>query len=546
MQATREDLFHRAWNYRLLEEIVKLFSDNLEGFLRHETLRYQWVRYLPTHPVSDEFWEFFQRNLLEMLKTREAFISRTGLIRKPGMLRILTGSFKDDSGEPLLPECHCLDHKVWYLAQEYTAFDVPILHALGVGIEQFSDIECIDFLDCDLRKSISLLDTVPADSTWQTKLANILLRALDNEKLSERVRNMRLIRLRSGRRSKLVLHRRIYFPSCNGIDIPHDLALNLVDPHALIDQSRLKLFCRLGVSDCHPSTVLKQIQKASSSDAWSLANSVEHIKFVYWNHAELDLDNIRLAILSTDLQLLNPQSDMGGWVYSPTSTSEYGAAQVLDYDPMAPCPEELLNAVRFVHPKYYEVLESCEQRQNKSGAEWLNSYFGIKTIPQLQGRTPPGLTWVEVSSEVRYIVKKKPHLLFGVLKQSWRPTPPDTAWQTEFKKLNVKIPIIGLEESKPLNSVFLPHPRLKVIATMLGFEHDLGFVKELENMNDDDASGWSFLRCLNIGTEDNFDFWAALLRKGWERKTPDRQAIAKIYSHLMGHFPTPAHENALR
>ncbi|ESZ98908.1 hypothetical protein SBOR_0766 [Sclerotinia borealis F-4128] len=57
----RENVVDSAWNKRLLEEVVTTFRsaiDGPNGFLEHDTLRYSWVRYIPTDSIADDFWGF--------------------------------------------------------------------------------------------------------------------------------------------------------------------------------------------------------------------------------------------------------------------------------------------------------------------------------------------------------------------------------------------------------------------------------------------------------------------------------------------------------
>jgi hypothetical protein len=104
--------------------------DSVEELLRHPTLKYHWVRYIPSEPIADDFWGRLQRNIVEELRSRPLFISESNNYLQPTRLRIISGRFRGSDKKPLLPNIG--DGSSAYISEEYDHYlDVPVLRKLG-------------------------------------------------------------------------------------------------------------------------------------------------------------------------------------------------------------------------------------------------------------------------------------------------------------------------------------------------------------------------------------------------------------------------------
>ena len=494
------------------------------------------MRYLSTSHIPDDIWGRLQRRLVDTLKHRRAFVSLDEEEYSPRYLRIVPTSLRDHSGEPLLPNCTCADHSCRYLSEIYDRdLDLPILQ--HIGVETLSIQEFINRVECDLKDDESRMRTTPVESAWHTKIAKVLTKAMDVPENWNRISRLPLIPLTKGTWVR-PLNASIFFPTCRGTDIPSDLPLNLVDPQTLENQARETLFKRLGISECHPERIFPLIEQACKSNNWTLAAAVQHLKFVFWNHDELPPQDISIMAVSMDNVKFWPRTPSAGWIYRPNATGPYCAATVIGH----PIPEELRSNMHFLHPQYYEVLSSCERRRDKTGTEWLQNFLRIKTAPQLQRRDDLR----KVSSEVQYIARRKPHLLLGVLKQQWSNIRNAADWQKEFAELNVRIPVLRSEINRPLQSTYLPLPKLRSIVARLDLENDFGFVKELEEMCDYEAIGWNFISHFGVGVEEDFTFWVLMLRKAMEKEELDIKVASEIYLQLQNRCITERDQKALR
>lgn len=66
---------------RLLEQVAATFRNPIDGpngFIRHETLRYSWIRYIPVDAIADNFWILLKDRLIVELRTSKVFYSMDG------------------------------------------------------------------------------------------------------------------------------------------------------------------------------------------------------------------------------------------------------------------------------------------------------------------------------------------------------------------------------------------------------------------------------------------------------------------------------------
>ncbi|KAF1808780.1 hypothetical protein P152DRAFT_452583 [Eremomyces bilateralis CBS 781.70] len=465
-QASREDVSNCPWNRRILDEIVNLFlADTISGFLDQPTLKYSWLRYLTTNGVPDEFWGTLQNRLFSQLMNHNCFIplgDRGTTIARS--LRLVPTSLRDVENRPLLPECDCTTPHLHsrYVSSRYDAtLDIPILRKLG--LETLSTAKFIGLLRCDLKPNgYSRLRTTPVESRWHTYLSRSLLRAVaTSEQFAIGIKKLPLVPLLEDERWVPPFNASIYFPNCRGIDIPRDLPLSLVDPRALVNDERTKLFRELGVSECDPERIFPLLEQACRKDDWTMDKALDHLKFVFWNHADLPSrgQRISLMVVSTVFSKLVPDSSTG-WLYSPSSADSCGAANVIG----CPVPKQLEGKMLFLHPRYYEVFGACERRYDKTGIEWLEEFVQVRSIPE-----PRNKAGTAISEESKYLATQKAHsIALGVLKRQWSHVDLDIQWKADFQKL-ARVPILHSDDISPLSSTYLPLPKLKAIVDRLSF-----------------------------------------------------------------------------
>ncbi|KAF2188895.1 hypothetical protein K469DRAFT_748131 [Zopfia rhizophila CBS 207.26] len=243
-QASREDVFDSAWNNRLLWNITEVFLDNIDIFLKHDTLRHQWVRYIPIDSIADDFWGRLQRMIVDGVSNRHAFFSEANEgLWTPSSLTIVTEQYRDADGHPLLPDATTGGNR--YISETYDQrLDLPILEKLGT--ECMKTARFLDRLKQDLARDGSRMRVMRSDP-WHTKVANLLIRAARPKSYPKTVKTLPIVPLDNGQWVS-PHNASIFYPTTGGVQIPTDLGLSLVDASALNNESRRNLFSQLGVT----------------------------------------------------------------------------------------------------------------------------------------------------------------------------------------------------------------------------------------------------------------------------------------------------------
>jgi hypothetical protein len=511
-------------------------------------LKYQWIRYLSTENVPDEFWSRLFAKLFRKIKALENFFCDDDdweLI--PAQLRFVPMYLRDSHQKPLLPDWPNKDFGEAYISEKYDpVIDHPILRKLGV-----TDLSMNEFItrlahDLSLKRRFSFWKSKSNEDPWHEKIASVLLQAIEKQPGHKaRIDQIKLVPLiNSNRKWVPPRNASIFFPTCRGIDIPTDLELNLVAPQRLRWPAVMELFRQLGVSECAPERVFPDIKRACVSSNWTVASAVEHLKFVFWNHDRLLVQHNPVMIFSARNIKYWPHYDRSyinsaaNWFYNPGSKELYSAAVVIGQ----PLPEVLKSSMEFLHPLYFEAFNNIERRNDKTGPEWLEHYVQVKTIPQLQRRRD--LT--KVSFEVAYIARNNPQKLLGVLKANWQQARGSSVWQDDFRSLNVQVPILNSYNNLQLRNTYLPLPRLRSIVKRLGLKSNFGFIQELRDITDEDVGEWRFLNRFGVGMEEDMNFWINALKNARLALKMDVKVTSEIYTHIQRLCTTAEHESLLR
>ncbi|ATZ46359.1 hypothetical protein BCIN_01g09700 [Botrytis cinerea B05.10] len=524
-KASREDIVDSAWNRQLLVEVVATFRSAINdsnGFLKHDTLRYSWIRYIPTTTITDEFWGLLQPRLLDELCKSKFFFSMDGSLWTPDRLRVLQNADRDENRDPLLADTNA--GTTAYVSESYNASDITILEKMRA-----KHLDTEDFLQRlgeDLvRTHGSRMKTTPLNSSWHTRVADLLISRCCNESVKKEIQKLNIIPLDSGAWVR-PLNASIFFPTSGGIDIPKGLPLNLVDKKSLGNLSRKQLFGQLGVSVCSPERIFPLIEQRHFPPASEFADSdLQDIRFLFWHHEALASDYSISMWLWNGERLSPHKINEGGWIYCMESNHAYATIKIIDKS----IPLELKkdNHVRYPAESYYKALEACGVRSKRTGIQWLRS-LGIKETPQLRcRRNVPGS---QLSAEVKHIFNNLPKYTLGTLQANWSQYKETEPWDNFFKQK--KVPILASWAMMDLKDTYLPVPKLKGIASSLGLEESFGFLEELDGISEAEVSKWNFLKRFGVGLDENVSFWLRLLKQAKQKDSTNFSTVFRIYTSL--------------
>jgi len=274
----------------------------------------------------------------------------------PSQLRIVPNIYKFGPREPLLPD---LDngHSA-YISDKYNQdLDLPILRKLGAEVLTISEL--IVRLKYDLHRKQPRMHSMPSESDWQTRVADILTGAMDVAQYSSDIMLLPLIPLSKG---TWVVPRNasIFFPTSGGIDIPTDLPLNLVDGDTLRNPSRARLFSKLGVTECSPLRIfplIQQVYQAKWIHGISWQAHISHVKFLFWHHDKMPDKGVEIQFVRKVNELFNPRDTSAGWIYCPHAQGTYAAFSILGDD----ATKELKSKVQVLHPYYYDLVDKLDR-----------------------------------------------------------------------------------------------------------------------------------------------------------------------------------------
>ena len=503
-QANREDVVHTPRNEALLNGVAVAFRDAVIQFCKHAKLRYQWMRYLPSASISDQWWGELWNRISDQLRMTPILRPWSeGILYTPSQLRWLPSSYLDAIGQPLISD---LAHEL-YLSPRYLLDDRQILKRLGLRCIGWD--EAMDRLRVDHAKSTSKWRSITSDSDWRTRASDFLLQAFSAD--SDPCRNARtemkkmaLIPTADGRwvsPERLA----VYFPGSADVPVPTDLGFNLVHMAATRNASWQRLLVQLGVVECSSDSVIASIARRyikGAKPTITLQNSIAHSRYLYWN-----LPPEKLII------------DLGIWWFDhkmqPAPIEEH-----LYFDKLKGTDSlaELFNAresdgvslprydAHFLHPDYINAFDEKTSRHGRSWLSWLETKAGVRRNPGLYVR------WsTRLSKEFQYIAKYRSERLLWILKAFWS----IYGGQLELVEKDLRkceVQVEGTNMTQALDKTFLPLPKLKSLVEEYCVP-EFGFISISPQLHDDNAKDWRFLERLGIRIDDDVHFYVQALIK---------------------------------
>jgi len=388
--ANREDINSAAWNTALLGAAANAFPLAIQALIKaHPSLRYSWIRYLPTAELAKGQLHGFHDNLFRRLKATAILESRSGKMVTPSSLIFVPAKYRDPDGVPITLT---KTSEGVYLSPQYDDEDWKYLEILGV--KELTQAQFLAHLKTCLRErnASSPAKALLAErhQQWHSRLAAILLRVATPKEMED----LPVIPLRNG---TWVTSRdpAFFFNNRSGKttstsekseksekqqqqqqqqDVPKGIDIPVIDPRAAEDTDRHLLMTALGVKDFKEEDVAKLIVEAHRSrefrpEKLTVADLVGHAEFLYKTRflstldeksAEVDLwiaieDGRRLRASATYIRPDPP--DLGASKYlKPAKNSTYG----------------------FAHKAYLDAFETADE----DGHKWLQRALGMEVWPR--------------------------------------------------------------------------------------------------------------------------------------------------------------------
>ncbi|UNI18105.1 hypothetical protein JDV02_004396 [Purpureocillium takamizusanense] len=279
--SSREDVITTSKrNLNLLEWIAKTFVEAVLQFCEDSRLCYVWPSFLPSleeESSTSAFWSRLNNKIAEEIKATPVLRSRRRIdLRRIREVSILSDDARLADGTPVLETADDL-----FLSPEYSHSMTRILKPYGLKLLNF--FMFVDMVENDIHASDSKMRGRDTTEEWHTVVAKLLLRILANPDLWERLKRLDLIPLRDGNWVSS-LSSTVYFPEANGVMIPEDVDMNILEPRATSNQDRKALFKSLSVNEASIRMIRDSIlQKFTSlTQGPRLIRSFDaHLRFLY-------------------------------------------------------------------------------------------------------------------------------------------------------------------------------------------------------------------------------------------------------------------------
>lgn len=278
-------------NAAILDEVGRAFVEAVLKFSEHRTLQYQWMRFLPSFPSVD----LLRASQPEELRFRFVPKIKEALAETPALwsynhdklrliheLRIIPFDFKDSLDAPLFAD----SSRGSYLATGYAPGN-DTYALMSLGLQNLGVEDVMKRVQEDLDSAPSKLRGIDTPLDWHRLTAKFLLNSFMG-KCVPRLKLINFIPLDDGTFTS-ILDAPIYFPESDGMSIPTDIGLRLIERQAIKDNKpRSMLFSAVGVKNASVKEVrqliLDKYKKEESRSLITLEQSVAHIRYLYWTH----------------------------------------------------------------------------------------------------------------------------------------------------------------------------------------------------------------------------------------------------------------------
>ncbi|KAK8038632.1 hypothetical protein PG993_007043 [Apiospora rasikravindrae] len=312
--AARQDIVRDSLrNLSLLGGVADAFIEAVLQFCQHDTLRYQWMRYLPdkTEKTLGTLWT----SLIDRIETR---LRKSPVLEgrlRPRQLRLISDMYHiietvlDDEGNPLFEDIK--GDRI--ISSSYAKTDENLL--ISYGLKKVSGQDVLDLVRQDLAQGAnSRMHSRLATEGWHERAARLIhqLFTMKWQAGMAGFRELSLLPLDDGTWAS-ASSGTVYFAHAGTLEIP-PLRLRLISKNATTPNRKI-LFTDLGVQEATTGLVRELILRNYPDPglprpfAVSLTASKRHLKFLYLSHhlkGEEKTDYPRLALFDHEQKLCKP------------------------------------------------------------------------------------------------------------------------------------------------------------------------------------------------------------------------------------------------
>ncbi|RYO85206.1 hypothetical protein DL766_007003 [Monosporascus sp. MC13-8B] len=533
-QANREDIVTTSSrNLHLLDGLAETFVIAMRELCQHPRLKYRWMRYLPK--LSGYPWDPFWRKLVDKIKYRirdeEILILRdSASTKKIKDARRLAIRMCDKHGNPLIDDIP--GQSACYLSPSYEEGDLDMLD--DFGLQYMAQDELHRRVEYDLSRRTSRMRSSETDDDWHERAARCLDLSFEqgwDNRISE-LKEFKLIPLTNGQWVS-ANKSPVYFPATeNGLLIPEDLGLALVDPQAARMKNRRQLLTYLGVKYAPvEDTRNRVIQKYKTTDLveLDLETSLTHLRFLYLTHEknhEAGARSIELGLCDTDGAMHSTAHHF--YMVNKKRYGLWGLVNgVQNYF--------RFDDVHFVNEGYFINPPEKPEQHSLTWKVWFDKFLGVHTYPRLVHTDHD-----ELSKECRFIAQHLPGEFLGFLSHVWNDQGATIECKpnliNELKEFEVPC---RREQAMHLSGTYLPlQTLLQESDKFMRHAEGFPFLRLPEDLHSAHlVAKWDFLTILGVKKVANLQFYLDILRYIQEDNLnasdlTDPARVLHLYIHL--------------
>lgn len=449
-------------NKKLISGIADAFAKGVTELCGHQSLQYQWMRYLPNAPESmprGSYWSDVAAAIRARLRTVPLLRpAKNGPLRLIGDLKRLAFDSVDQHGNPLFDD---MPPEI-YLSSGYGASDLNILTNLGL---KYADlVEHIARVRHDLSSFPSRMKQ-STDEDWQTRAAKLLALSFQKGWRDSifSIKSLDLLPLKQGN-WVAASSGPIFYPETLGLEIPVDIDMRLLDPKACANSDRRKLFNYLGAQVAGVELVRQKIFRKYQSLSRPFLmpdTSTAHLRFLYLSH---HLTTGHFHSFKNLLVITQPRNEER----NPSSSDTYlqcddslGASKLLAATPAGLSDDGAPGfKVHFVDDIYLRDAPERPSEQALTWTEWLCKHLKLRTEVRLVN--PDGNS---LSDACLYVAKHRPKKFLAMLNAVW-PSQRNSVLDSEscLEQLRSIKVLCQNERYRSLRETYIPTKSLKNIA----------------------------------------------------------------------------------
>jgi hypothetical protein len=410
--ASRQDVVGDSLrNSQLVDSVADTFIKAVLQFCEHDTLRFQWMRYLPEKKSkNNNQWRGLWLSLVESIERRlgqtPVLFSRDSLSPRlfSDLRRLQVNILNDEFGNPLFHD----EKPGKIISHRYYQTDLDILTDYELHWVTFEDI--LEWVTKDLKRgSLSRIRSSSTSDDWHSRVSKLLNLPFGKPWTVYQLKLKRLALIPLADGAWVSAERAtIYFHNINDLQIRSNINLRLVASDVL-NTHRIALFENLGVKMASVSLVRESIFQFYNWKDPDLETSKRHLEFLYVTENEagqMSEPFNKLKVLDQDRTTVTPAS---AYIYI-VNDDLYGPWELFRKTVEGPKPGDGAPGwhVKFVHQEYFRNPPA-----DTEGTTWVDWFYDKLDVERY--------VKLEITPKARdYIQRYRPEKFLGALEVAYQ------------------------------------------------------------------------------------------------------------------------------